>query len=321
MMDANERALFADAVRRATEAASGPALDAALGELGWADALTADAATAVAVLFEAQGTADATSSALDLVVMASLGLSDTGVAAVLPALRSTAPPGRLHHGRLSVEGLATASAARAARILFVAAEPEAGAWTVAPEALALRPVRGLDPALGLVEVHGELDLADAEPLATPGPLDWTGAVAAGQRALGHELLGASRRMLELARVHALERVQFGRPIATFQAVRHRLAESYVAIEGAAALLAVAWEEPSPATAALAKGMAGRSARTVARHAQQVLAGIGFTTEHGLHRSVRRTLVLDQLLGAGSVLTRRSGTDLLTRGVLPAAVPL
>ena len=60
---------------------------------------------------------------------------------------------------------------------------------------------------------------------------------------------------------------------------------------------------------MAKAFAGRSARTVARHCQQVLAGIGFTTEHPLHRSVRRTIVLDQLLGAGSLLTRSLGTDI------------
>ena len=113
-------------------------------------------------------------------------------------------------------------------------------------------------------------------------------------------------MLELARTHALERVQFGRPIATFQAVRHRLAESLVALEAAAALLDAAWEDPSPVTAGMAKAFAGRSARTVARHCQQVLAGIGFTTEHPLHLSVRRTIVLDQLLGAGSVLTAAAG---------------
>jgi hypothetical protein len=60
---------------------------------------------------------------------------------------------------------------------------------------------------------------------------------------------------------------------------------------------------------------------VARHAQQVLAGIGFTTEHPLHLSVRRTLVLDQLLGAGEELTRASGAGILRSGALPAGLPL
>jgi alkylation response protein AidB-like acyl-CoA dehydrogenase len=146
-------------------------------------------------------------------------------------------------------------------------------------------------------------------------------MAVGQLALGHELVGLARTMLELARQHALGRIQFGRPIASFQAVRHRLAESLVSVEAAAGLLAAAWEDPSPATAAMAKGFAGRSARTVARHAQQVLAGIGFTTEHPFHTYVRRTLVLDQLLGAGSVLTKELGVHVLRTGRMPAVLPL
>jgi alkylation response protein AidB-like acyl-CoA dehydrogenase len=93
------------------------------------------------------------------------------------------------------------------------------------------------------------------------------------------------------------------------------------LEAADGLLAAAWEDPSPVTAAMAKGLAGRSARTVARHAQQVLAGIGFTTEHPLHRYVRRTIVLDQLLGASSVLTAQLGQNVLERATLPPTFPL
>jgi hypothetical protein len=52
-----------------------------------------------------------------------------------------------------------------------------------------------------------------------------------------------------------------------------------------------------------------------------LAGIGFTTEHPLHLFVRRTLVLDQVLGAGSALTRTLGTDIVRSGTLPPAFPL
>jgi alkylation response protein AidB-like acyl-CoA dehydrogenase len=53
----------------------------------------------------------------------------------------------------------------------------------------------------------------------------------------------------------------------------------------------------------------------------VLAGIGFTTEHPFHRYVRRTIVLDQLLGASSVLTRQLGEDVLARATLPPTLPL
>ena len=116
-------------------------------------------------------------------------------------------------------------------------------------------------------------------------------------------------------------MQFGRPIGSFQAVRHRLAESLIALEAADSLLAAAWDDPSPVLAAMAKGMAGRAARTAARHCQQVLAGIGFTAEHPFHRFFRRVVVLDQLLGAGTALTRQLGTDVLATGTLPPAFPL
>ena len=72
---------------------------------------------------------------------------------------------------------------------------------------------------------------------------------------------------------------------------------------------------------LAKAIAGTGARTARHHCQQVLAGIGFTTEHPLHRYVRRTLVLDGLLGDARSLTRRLGDDLLRTRRLPAILPL
>ncbi len=128
-------------------------------------------------------------------------------------------------------------------------------------------------------------------------------------------------MLDLAREHALDRVQFGRPVASFQAVRHRLAETLVAIEAADAALAAAWDDGSSTSAAIAKAVAGRGARRAAVHSQQVLAGIGFTTEHPLHRYVRRVLVLDQVLGDATSLTRRLGADILRTRALPALLPL
>jgi len=320
-MDTAERELFEGAVRRATESGTGAALDDALAELGWADALGTDLAVAVAALFEAQGAAGVTSSGLDVVVATALGVADPGPAAlVLPPLRGHAPPARLEAGRCTVRGLGTQALPRSGHALLVAtsAARGAGAYLVEVPALSLRPVQGLDPALGLVEVSADMPGDAAEAL---GPVDWDAAVAIGQLAIAHELVGTARAALELARRHALERIQFGRPIAAFQAVRHRLAEALVALEAASALVTAVWDEPSRGSAALAKGLAGRSARTVVRHAQQVLAGIGFTLEHPLHRYVRRTVVLDQLLGAGAVLTRQAGADLLVSGTLPATLPL
>ncbi|HWC38044.1 MAG TPA: acyl-CoA dehydrogenase family protein, partial [Acidimicrobiales bacterium] len=189
-------------------------------------------------------------------------------------------------------------------------------FEIAAASLPCRRIGGIDPSLGLVEVTGE-----AVGAREIGPVDWQAAVTIGQLALGHELVGASRRMLELARQHALDRIQFGRPIARFQAVRHRLAETLVAIEAAEAMLDAAWLDRTSQSAAMAKACAGRGARASARHCQQVLAGIGFTTEHTFHRYLRRVLVLEQLLGATGALTRELGRDVLDRRQLPPLVPL
>ncbi|MDA3641895.1 acyl-CoA dehydrogenase family protein [Mycobacterium xenopi] len=143
-------------------------------------------------------------------------------------------------------------------------------------------------------------------------------LAAGRRALGWWLVGSSRAMLTLARQHALDRVQFGRPVASFQAVRHRLAEALVAIEGAEATLQAACDDLS---CLLAKAAAGQAALTAARHCQQVLGGIGFTAEHELHRHVKRSLVLDGMLGSTRELTREAGSILRSKGFAPRLAQL
>jgi alkylation response protein AidB-like acyl-CoA dehydrogenase len=128
-------------------------------------------------------------------------------------------------------------------------------------------------------------------------------------------------MLELARAHALDRVQFGRPVARFQAVRHRLAEALVAVEALDATLNAAADEPGPQTAALAKIVAGRTARTVGAHCQQVLAGVGFTTEHPFHRYLKRTMLLDGLLGAADDIAVAIGRELLAAKSVPTLIEL
>ena len=142
-----------------------------------------------------------------------------------------------------------------------------------------------------------------------------------RRAVGWWLVGSARAMLSLARQHALDRVQFGRPIAGFQAVRHRLAETLVAIEGAEATLNLPGDDNPDLTALLAKAAAGKAALTAAKHCQQVLGGIGFTAEHGLHHHVKRVLVLDQLLGSSRELTKRAGAGLRARGSAPRLAQL
>ncbi|MEU9450451.1 acyl-CoA dehydrogenase family protein [Streptomyces sp. NPDC048277] len=178
-----------------------------------------------------------------------------------------------------------------------------------------RPVGGTLPLpyAGGTWVEWARDGSSAASALDPGlPLRRVGPgeavpLAAGRRALGWWLLGTGRAMLALAREHVLDRQQFGRPLASFQALRHRLAETFVALEGAEAALAAATDDTG---SLLAKAAAGRAALTAARHCQQALGGIGFTAEHALHRHVKRALVLDGLLGSTRELTREAGALLL-----------
>jgi hypothetical protein len=160
----------------------------------------------------------------------------------------------------------------------------------------------VDPELPIHRV----DTGDAIPLV------------AARAALGWWLVGSSRSMLSLARQHALDRTQFGRPIASFQAVRHRLAETLVAIEGAEATLAFATDDLG---ALMAKAAAGQAALTAAKHCQQVLGGLGFTAEHDFHRHFKRVLTLDGLLGSSRELTREAGRALRANGSAPRIAQL
>jgi hypothetical protein len=320
-MDPSDLVLFERSLQHAVATYSGQALDAALLELGWPDALTEDSQTAVATLFLLQGAEHASSSSLDHVLLHRLALEGSAVTGVvLPNVGQSVPPGEFVGGDLVVRGLGSAALLTREQALVVARTGETVVAAVVPTAaMTRRPVHGMDPELGLVEVTGRVP-APAAQQELPSSA-WSSSVALCQLAVGHELIGASRKMLELARLHALERTQFDQVIGKFQAVRHRLAETLVALEAADAMLGAAWEDGSPTTAAVGKALAGRAARTAARQCQQVLAGIGFTTEHEFHRYVRRVLVLDALFGASRTLTRELGAELLTSQRLPALVPL
>jgi hypothetical protein len=321
--------LFERSLAHATASASGAALDAELDALGWADALALDPQAAIDTLFTLQGANNSTSGALDRVIIDALfGPEDgeVGHAIVLPRLGTGTPPAVLLGEQLRVDGLATGALSSSDSVVVVAVvdshdeveDGESVAVTVEKAPLYIEPVRGMDSTLGLSRVHGDLVLPAGSVIA---PVPWDAALARGRLALSHELVGASRTMLELARTHALERIQFGVPISSFQAVRHRLAEALVAIEAAAASCDGAWSDATPFTAMVAKATAGRSTRIVARHTQQVLAGVGFTAEHALHYHVKRALVLDQFLGDTKALTRGVGATLMAADAVPDLLPL
>lgn len=323
MTDARERAAMEEAVRGAIGnalATEGADVDAVLATLGWMEMLGDQQDVAIEVVFRALGVENATASALDDVLASTLGETPRAdLAVLLPPFASWDPPGRIDAGELHAQGLATGRAAKAGELLVVCETP-AGPWRiVVPEtAVASEAVGGVDPEAGLRTVRVKHGAADAEPL---DPAVWRSTVALGRRAVARQIEGACRAMLDLARTHAMEREQFGRPIARFQAVRHRLAEALVAVEALEAALNAAREQPGAETAALAKAIAGRTAHTVARHCQQVLAGIGFTTEHRFHRLLKRTLALEGLFGSADAIVLQVGRQLLAGRHVPTLIEL
>ncbi|HUY67347.1 MAG TPA: acyl-CoA dehydrogenase family protein [Acidimicrobiales bacterium] len=118
-------------------------------------------------------------------------------------------------------------------------------------------------------------------------------------ALAAEMLGASSRVLEMSVEYATERVQFGKPIGSFQAVKHRLADALVDVEGMrSGVFYAAWciasGHPGASLAAsAAKAWCSDASRRVMASGLQVHGGVGFTWEHDLHLYVKRSQ-LDQV---------------------------
>jgi hypothetical protein len=321
MIDAQERALMEGTLRRALAdaVANGDDADAVLAKLDWLDMLRDEPDDAIGIVFGALGATNAAATALDDVLAAALGREPSAdLAVALPAFGGWVPPGS-GSADFHADGLATGRAARARELLVVCgAPPGLRAVAVPARAAALARVRGVDPDGAIHSVRARGRVEGGAPL---DPEAWSRALALGRRAVAHQIEGACRAMLDLARSHALEREQFGRPIARFQAVRHRLAEALVAVEALGAALEAAGEDRGPETAALAKAVAGRTQRTVARHAQQVLAGIGFTTEHVFHRYLKRTMALEGLFGSADAIVLDVGRRLLAERHVPTLIEL
>jgi alkylation response protein AidB-like acyl-CoA dehydrogenase len=336
MMAADERALLAETLGQLAREHDGAELTKALKHFGFAELLAASPRVAVAELFTAMGRVGSTSAAIQDVLgqpLADLAdLADHGAArpaVLLPAV-GQAVAGTLHDGTLTLRGLLLGQ--READVML--APLRSGGeivWVLVPDQgpSARRLVAGLDPALALTEVTLTMTLGAAGGPAAKVLLAgeeaarrWQAVAAAGRRALGYQIVGAVSQMIELAVRHASERVQFGRPVGSFQAVRHRLADSFVAREGAIAALDLAWDSGDERLAGmLAKSLAGRAARIAATQCQQVLAGIGFTAEHPFHRYLFRTMVLDRVLGSAAELPAEIGRELAAAGAVPRLAEL
>ncbi len=225
----------------------------------------------------------------------------------------------------------------------VRAEADGGGWVLTgrPDPIAFASVADLalvvatgadGPALFAVDLE-----AAGRPAAEPAmdltrPVAWLPLERTPARRLGREdlvvalldrgatgtsleLLGSASSALDLAVEYAKERVQFGRPIGSFQAVKHRCADMLVDVEGIrstaywAAWCLEAGDPDQSIAASTAKTWAADASKRVMAGALQVHGGIGFTWEHDLHLFMKRAQ-LDQLTFGDSVYHRTRLASLL-----------
>ncbi|MFI8998984.1 acyl-CoA dehydrogenase family protein [Streptomyces sp. NPDC053542] len=133
-------------------------------------------------------------------------------------------------------------------------------------------------------------------------------------ALAAEQVGAAERCLELTVAYAKDRVQFGRPIGSFQAVKHRLADAYVLVESArsaalGAAFAAGGTPEATRSAAVAKSVCSEAFSAVAAEMIQLHGGIGITWEHNAHRYFKRAHATAHLFGPPTWHRSRLATDL------------
>ncbi len=167
-------------------------------------------------------------------------------------------------------------------------------------ALAIAAVAALDPGQGFSEVSFVGDESKLRWLEGP---DVSLLLRRRRAFLVGEAFGCAEKCLERTVEYARNREQFGRPLATFQAVAHQLADMTMQVESlrsALSRLDESWRENDTETAdkvLIALGWAAPAfARSVCEAAIQLHGGTGFTWEYGLHLHYRRALQLEAAFG-------------------------
>jgi alkylation response protein AidB-like acyl-CoA dehydrogenase len=154
------------------------------------------------------------------------------------------------------------------------------------------PVAAVDPAAELHRITGGRELAVVDDPAAVATAWQRGALGAAA-----ELVGLSRRMLDMTVAHVSGRTQFGVPIGSFQAVKHHLATALLQVEFAAPVVAragaaLAAGDPDAARdVSTAKALASDAARLVARATIQCHGALAYTTEYDLHLFAKRAWAL------------------------------
>jgi alkylation response protein AidB-like acyl-CoA dehydrogenase len=214
---------------------------------------------------------------------------------------------RLRDGCVSGVKVPVADGGSADLAIVAAADQTAGGVSLVLVELAGPGVRRevvatVDPSRPHASIH--LENAPAEPLGVPGQ-GWAHLERVLDRAavlLAFEQVGGAEAALHMGRDYALGRFAFGRPIGSFQAIKHKLADVYVAVELARSnayygAWALSTEAPElPIAAAAARVSATEAFAHAARENVQTHGGMGFTWEFDCHLYYRRAELLGLQIG-------------------------
>ncbi|HYV59555.1 MAG TPA: acyl-CoA dehydrogenase family protein [Acidimicrobiia bacterium] len=184
-----------------------------------------------------------------------------------------------------------------------------GAFVVPRADVRVEPVEPLDASrpLARVALDGVRVGAD-RVLGEPGPTTAAAiarAVEVATTALAVETVGAAQAIFDITLAYAKQREQFGEPIGSFQAIKHKFADMLVALERAratsyfAALTIAEDDDRRSLAASIAKAAAGDCAALLAKEGIQIHGGIGYTWEHDMHLYVRRVKSNSLLFGSAA----------------------
>ena len=187
------------------------------------------------------------------------------------------------------------------------------AWLAAPEQVTLTRQHSIDPFRRLFSVEWKPN--DAERL---GPADWGLALDRGALFSAATGLGLAQRAVDMAVAYAQDRQQFGKPIGSYQAVKHHLSSAQVAIEFARPVVLAAAADVShrdvqaQARVSHAKLVALEAADQAARASIQVHGAMGYSWEVDVHLLLKRALALGQVWGTPAFHRERIGLRVFNR---------
>lgn len=192
-------------------------------------------------------------------------------------------------------------------------EQDGRAYLVTPDQVSLTPAETIDPFRRLFRI--EWDEGKAEDL---GPADWTLALDRASLFAAAQGLGLAQRAVDLAVAYAKDRMQFGKPIGSYQAVKHHLASAQTAIEFARPVVLAAAAEighgdvHSRARVSEAKMVALEAAEKAARASIQVHGAMGYSWEVDVHLFLKRALALKAAWGTPAFHRSRIATRIFTQ---------